>query len=206
METKPAKYYKVRRIESKDSSFAVTEIRDFTYPWEGNKPASISFNAVYDGQWLRCCFQVEDKNVNVYVDKNAKEEVIYGDRVEIFFSTDQTLDSYYCLEIDPLGRVYDYRASHYRKFDSHWSWPTGHLIVEAKKEATGYKVECSISIQSLNDLGLLKEGTLMCGLYRGKCVKTGIPEPIMQWISWVKPDSKTPDFHIPSSFGVFSLE
>jgi hypothetical protein len=28
----------------------------------------------------------------------------------------------------------------------------------------------------------------------------------MRWISWQRPQSSVPDFHIPSSFGEFHLE
>ena len=42
------------------------------------------------------------------------------DRVELFFSNLTTLSEYYCIEIDPLGRILDYSAKHNRKFDENW--------------------------------------------------------------------------------------
>ena len=182
-------------------------LSDFSYPWERdvNAPPLI-FKAVHDNQWLHFLFCVKDFNIKIHVDKNEKEEVVHGDRVEIFFSKDEALSSYYCLEIDPLGRVYDYHASHYRKFDSRWHWPKGHLGVRAEYYETGYNVSGMISIHSLEDYGLLKNKNIHCGLYRGKCLEVNLKNEKMKWISWVSPDSVTPDFHIPSSFGTFQFE
>jgi hypothetical protein len=182
-------------------------INDFSYPWETPSLMPLmTFKAVYDHQWLYWKFEVNDSDIKVHVDKNDKTEVVYGDRVEIFFSSDQALKSYYCLEIDPLGRVYDYEASHYRKFNSTWQWPDGQLGINARQLATGYEVTGMISLKSLKELNLLNDGQLQCGLYRGKCVEINIEKEAMKWISWVKPVSPTPDFHIPSSFGQLVFE
>jgi hypothetical protein len=166
----------------------------------------MEFKAQHDNQWLFCFFKVRDNDIRFLAQKNDKAEVIAGDRVEIFFRKDSRLESYYCVEIDPLGRIYDYRAAYYRKFDVDWSWPPGHLKVKALREATGYSVWAAFSLESLDQLGLLKHGKLEAGLFRGKCVRPDPANPEMRWISWVKPDSTTPDFHIPSSFGIFELD
>jgi len=41
-----------------------------------------------------------------------------NDRVELFFAKQAALNDYWCIEIDPSGRVHDYHAKHCRKFDS----------------------------------------------------------------------------------------
>jgi len=180
---------------------------DFVFPWEpGQSKAAMIFRALHDGQQLYWQFRVRDKDIKTYVDKNEKLEVIFGDRVEIFMTTDPALSTYYCLEVDSLARVYDYHASHYRKFDSQWQWPSGHLRASARLDKDGYVVTGSLSLQSLTNLGLLTNGTLRCGLYRGKCMEIDLAQEKMQWISWITPASATPDFHIPSSFGIFQLE
>ena len=180
---------------------------DFVFPWEpGQPPAAITFRALHDDQGLSWQFRVQDKAIKTYVNKNEKSEVLFGDRVEIFLSANTDLSTYYCLEIDSLARVYDYRASHYRKFDSRWQWPSGQLWATARRGEDGYVVTGRISLQSLTDLGLLSNGTLHVGLYRGKCMEINLEQESMQWISWVTPASATPDFHIPSSFGIFQLE
>ena len=43
--------------------------------------------------------------------------------MEVFFARDAALSRYFCVELDPLGRVHDYAASLYRKFDSSWNCP-----------------------------------------------------------------------------------
>jgi hypothetical protein len=70
----------------------------------------------------------------------------------------------------------------------------------------GYTVELAFSKKSLRALGLLTDNRLLAGLYRGNCVALNGKAATLKWISWVKPDSKTPEFHIPSSFGVLMLE
>src|SRR5258705_12804173 len=143
-------------------------INSFFYPWEiEERDSSLTFKSVHDNEWLYCLFQVLDEDIKFYVNRNDKVEVTYGDRVEIFFTPDKTLSSYYCLEIDPLGRVYDYRASYHRKFDPEWTWPDGHLIVEARQKENGYEVKCKISIESLKKIGVLNNGEIVAGLYRG---------------------------------------
>ncbi|WP_160143450.1 carbohydrate-binding family 9-like protein [Chryseolinea soli] len=182
-------------------------LEDFVFPWEpGKPPAAITFRALHDDQGLYWQFRVQDRDIKTYVNKNEKSEVLHGDRVEIFLCTDTTLSTYYGLEIDALARVYDYRASYYRKFDSHWQWPSGQLRASARQDEDGYVVTGRISLQSLADLGLLANGMLHCGLYRGRCMEIDLEKEAMQWISWVTPASATPDFHIPSSFGILQLE
>jgi hypothetical protein len=211
------KTYIVKRLEHGAADEAITHdsacweqaqaLDDFVFPWEtGQPPAAITFRAWHNNQELHWQFRVRDKDIKTYVNKNQKSEVLFGDRVEIFISTDTTLSTYYCLEVDSFARVYDYSASHYRKFDSQWQWPSGQSRVNAVRNESGYVVTGTISLQSLTDLGLLSNGTLHCGLYRGKCTEINLEKEAMQWISWVRPESTTPDFHIPSSFGVFQLE
>ena len=128
-------------------------------------------------------------------------EVVDSDRVEIFFRRDEQLDPYYCLELDPLSRVLDYKAGYYRQFDFEWHWPgLKDLVVNGMFSEPGYAVEGSATLASLSRLGLLQNNILEAGLFRGQCLKLP-PEPEFKWISWAKPESSTPDFHIPSAFG-----
>lgn len=181
------------------------ELSDFGYPWENETAPAMTFHACYDEHWLYCLFQVTDKNAQVYVNKNHKSEVLHSDRVEIFFRQDEKMNPYYCLEIDPTARVYDYSASYYRNFDDTWSWPSGQLKIKAEKTRSGYDVHVMIAIDSLNELGLIRDKKLQVGLFRGKCDEVNLTEDKLRWISWVKPDSESPDFHLPSAFGVFQL-
>lgn len=184
------------------------ELSDFIYPWENEKPPLTSFKALHNKDWLYCLFRAQDDNINLFVDKNVKSEVGASDRVELFFKIDDSLSPYYSLEMDPLGRVMDYKAAYYRNFDSSWSWPAGEMVIKTDLRNDGYTVELAFSKKSLTALGLLKgrPEKLAAGLYRGNCISLKGKEATLKWISWVKPDSKTPDFHIPSSFGILMLE
>lgn len=182
-------------------------LSDFSYPWEsGQQPSPTSFKALHNEHWLYCLFEVHDNNVNIYTDKHEKREVVWSDRAEIFFKIDDQLTPYYCLELDPSGRILDYKGEHYRKFDFQWTWPAGGLIVKTHRTAQGYTIELAISKQSLTSLGVLKNNTLQAGLYRADCISLKGKDATFKWISWIRPDSETPDFHIASSFGILKLE
>lgn len=180
-------------------------LSDFAFPWDDGPTPAMTFRALYDQDWLYCLFNVQDSDVRVYVNKNEKAEVIYSDRVEMFFRQNGQLNPYYCLEIDPLARVYDYRAVFHRKFEPSWNWPSGHLVVQAERNQTNYAVSCAISMESLKHLGLVNDKQLQVGLFRGKCLELDVAKENMKWISWMKPDSLHPDFHIASAFGVLQL-
>jgi hypothetical protein len=182
------------------------ELTDFVYPWETEKAPPMTFKALHSKDWLYCLFEVKEGNILVYVNKRDKTDVLNSDRAEIFFKQEDNGLPYYGLEMDPLGRVYDYQAEFIHKFDATWSWPAGQLVIKTNRSRDGYTVEIAISKASLRQLGLLKDKTLHAGLYRGECVKLVGDQATLKWISWVKPISETPNFHIPSSFGVLLLE
>jgi hypothetical protein len=184
-----------------------TLLTDFSFPWEAEKAPGTSFSALWDGEWLYCLYQVKDDSVITIVNKNNKLEVGACDRVEIFMMRDSTmLPYYYCLEMDATARVLDYRASYYRKMDYGWNWPTGQFKIKTAAVKDGYTVEIAINIHTLRELGLLQNKRLRAGLFRAerKSIKEGTAG--IHWISWVKPNSVKPDFHIPSAFGVLELE
>lgn len=181
-------------------------LSDFHYPWEKESPPATTFRALHNQTWVYCLFEVTDHQVYIFRDKDDKTEVAASSRAEIFFRIDEKLTPYYCLELDPAGRVFDYKATWYRKFDTEWSWPWNQLIVKTHRTKDGYTVEAAVSKASLTELGLLKGNTLQAGLYRGDCVPDSKGERDFKWISWVIPGSETPDFHIPSSFGTLTLE
>lgn len=182
------------------------QLDDFVYPWEADTPPLTSFKALHNDDWLYCLFDVHDDNINVYVHTNEKRESVRSDRVEIFLKKDDKMSPYYCLEIDALARVFDCTGEFYRMLDAKWSWPAGHLVTKSFRKSNGYSVEIAISKQSLNDLGLINDSKIQAGLYRADCVSLNNDQADFRWISWVRPDSSNPDFHIPSSFGTLQLE
>lgn len=183
------------------------ELSDFSYPWEKETPPKTSFKALHNNDWLYCLYTVYDDNINVYVKTNDKSEVVSSDRVEIFFRKDDRMSPYYGLELDAHARILDYEAEYHRKFNDKWSWPAGQLIVKSSRTKYGYIVEIAIGKKSLTQLGLLKNKQLEAGLFRANCLEINPgDESNIKWISWMKPASKTPDFHIPSTFGLLILE
>ncbi|WP_153796684.1 carbohydrate-binding family 9-like protein [Foetidibacter luteolus] len=193
--------------QGKDKAWKkANRITDFSYPWQPEEAPSTSFSALWDGAWMYCLFTVEDDSVNVYFNSNDKLETGASDRVEIFFNINDSMQPYYCLEIDANARVLDYSAGYYRKMQYDWQWPANQLIIQSSRTSTGYIVEMAISIESLENLGLLKSNRLRAGLFRVECKGFTDGKADLHWISWVRPGSTDPDFHIPSAFGTLMLE
>jgi len=181
-------------------------LSDFVYPWDSAAAPATSFAALWDGDWFYGLFRAQDDSVITLVKDNNKMEVGASDRVEIFLKKDDTMNPYYCLEMDADGRVLDYNAFYYRKMNYPWHWPDGQLIIKTSRIQKGYILEFAISIRSLKELGLLSDGRLQAGLFRAECVGFVNGRADLRWISWIRPRSDHPDFHIPSAFGTLILE
>ena len=129
---------------------------------------------------------------------DIERSVDFSDRAEIFLSKDKEMKEYFCFEIDPYGKVMDYKASHYRDFD--FEWDCQEIITDASITDTGYCVTASFPLEWLRREGLMAEnGDMLVGLYRADFIKG--TEADIDWYSWRKPKSSEPDFHIPSSLG-----
>lgn len=177
----------------------------FSYPWEDATPPETSFQAMYDDDKFYFRYEVTDLHMLTYVDTNDKMEVVNSERVEIFFRVDEKLETYYCLEMDPLGRVLDYKAHFYRNMEFDWEWPANALNVNTQRTEKGYRLDGSITLESLKNLGILKGNKMVAGLYRGHCVKLEGTNADLRWISWIDPKTPEPDFHVASSFGIIQF-
>ena len=72
--------------------------------------------------------------------------------------------------------------------------------------ATGYVVEGSIPHETFKALGLpsLVAGERMqVGVFRAEFSRGGDGRIVEEWISWVRPGTEKPDFHVSSAFGWF---
>jgi|WetSurSiteA1Bulk_404760.scaffolds.fasta_scaffold03225_6 hypothetical protein len=166
----------------------------------------MTFRALWDDLNFYFRFDVTGSGILTFVKDNYKMEVVDSDRVEIFFRADDQLNPYYCLEMDPLGRLLDYKARFYRQFEYDWQWPgSRNISVKSGPTASGYFVEGMITLESLKKLHLLNNNALQAGLFRGQCIRLPDPEAEFRWISWIRPESENPDFHIPSAFGIIKL-
>lgn len=183
---------------------------DFSFPWQSKQRPLTEFCCVSDGKRLHFAFSCEDQNLVLPPLQAVGESVVAaGDRVELFFATDDSVKEYYCLELSPNEKVLDYRAQFYRKFDNSWDCPG--LLVASTVSDDGYIVEGAISWQTLSEMvGAGVEQALLVGVFRAEFsnVVSGQAtshKPKEEWISWIRPDSETPDFHIPSAFGQFQF-
>ena len=178
----------------------------FTFPWEDRPAPRTEFRALFDDWALYFAFDVEDDDVVLADNFLTKEDVVREDRVEVFLALDDELTNYFCLEIDPLGRVLDYRASHYRQMDFSWTFPD--FDVMGQQTERGYRVEALIPLRSLERLGFPSPDSgrpIKFGIYRAEFRHTKESDWTESWISWVDPQTPEPDFHVPGSFGQLSL-
>ncbi len=183
---------------------AVAESR-LAFPWEKTPAPATVFRAVRDEESLCFSFDVHDDTPVVEKVSPSKMTVEKGDRVEMFFAPDDTLSKYYCIEIDPLGRVLDYAVSYHRNFDYSWSFPKG-LEVVSVRTPSGYAVEGRIPLAALESLGmpsLRKGGSMKIAILRADFRRGPDGKVEEHWISWVDPQVELPDFHVPSAFGEF---
>lgn len=179
------------------------EIKPLHAPWEQRKEGDTRFRAGYDSRYFYFRFLVKDKLL-VTVDNSTEIAVAKGDRVEMFFAADTTLREYFCLELSPYGKVLDYKAAFYRKFDDTWNLEG--LEVAAAPHAKGYYVSGRIPLRFFKTLagreGDMKGASVYAGVFRAE-KNSEQATAGFTWFSWVMPKAADPDFHIPSAFGIF---
>jgi len=201
-------------------SFASVE-SDFVFPWQERAAPRTDFRALCDDDSFYFAFRVVDADLFVLDDLPEEGYAVFEDRVEIYFSRDDQMQKYYCIEMDPHGRIMDYSGSYYRQFDLNWRCPG--LETQGAILDNGYTVEGRIPLTTFVDLGFptLRPGTrIRFGLFRaefshdrsGRPVgqKDSIhnlgrringPPPLEAWMSWIDPNVTLPDFHVPSALG-----
>lgn len=210
-----SKTYDVKRIRKGDLSITgnttselwncAYSLKGFDSPWADFKINNLTFKALWDGEKLFFCFLVNDSNVYVDNTDDSNSSINNSDRVELFFRCNKNLDPYYCLEIDSTSRIMDFKAYPNKLFDFDWNWPIDDIEIKSKINNKGFIVEGALSIESLRKLKLIKGSKIEVGIFRAKYIKNKdlIFEPI--WITWINPNTETPNFHIASSFGILNL-
>ena len=175
-------------------------LSDFCLPWDKRSAQETRFKALFDETYLYFIFYSKDSNLVVLENIPCEQDIAKEDRVEIYFSYSGLLDEYYCIEVDPYGRVLDYKARYYRNFDMKWN--VNQLIVESKITNVGFNVAMAIPWKDLEKMKINNMKHFYVGLFRADLqnTKNGIKE---NWISWVNPGTKSPDFHLPGAFGFF---
>lgn len=176
-------------------------LTDFIYPWEKETPPKTDFRALWSDDTLYFRFIADDKDIQLGDNADKDQAVLDSDRVELFFATGPELKPYYTAEMDPKGRTFDAKANYYREVDPSWNWET--LQTVGEMTPNGYVLTGKIDLDEFTRLNLWQDKdkqTLMCAILRGEFSK-GEEKQVRKWISWIKPDSVKPDFHIPSAFG-----
>jgi len=180
------------------------EMLDFSYPWRDETPSSTMFKALWSDSFFYFLFLVEDSEIISLQKGNGEKDLLYSDRVEIFFKQKNSIKPYYALEMGALGRYLDTKGIFSKSVNFNWNWPKEHFILKASQTKKGYVVEGSISLESLRLLGVYKDDKILyAGLYRGDYYTQHDKKIGVKWISWINPDIKS--FHTPSSFGILKL-
>ena len=179
---------------------------NFISPWNTGRESEIIFKALWDRENLFFNFTVFDTEIHIEKKDDSVESIGNSDRVELFFRPDDSLNPYYCLEIDTCSRIMDFIAYPNSNFDFNWDWPQNNLKVKSSINADSFIVEGSISIKSLKRFNLINNNIIETGVFRAKYKKTQNKTFEPTWITWVNPNTETPNFHISSSFGRFILQ
>lgn len=210
------KTYKVNRVDINQISLngrgdhhvwsRADVLKDFSSPWHFEEIEDIEFRALHDGENVFVTYRVYDVSLHIDSKDNSKKSVDNSDRVELFMRRDAQLNPYYCLEIDPLGRVQDFMARPNREFDFNWNWPKEDLEIKSHIGTGWFTVELRLTLASLKRYDLIKNSCIEAGIYRAKYhqLANGQFEPT--WITWVDPKTEMPEFHIASSFGTLILQ
>lgn len=210
-----------RLVKDGESSERDCLEKGFLFPWKPAPAPATEFRALCDETYLYLTFRVQDDDIVALERLRDEQEAVFEDRVEIYFGRDEQMRDYFCLEVDSKGRAFDYRGSYPRQLEASWKFEG--LETRAAAEPQGYEVEARIPVKTFAALGFpaLRPGAkIRCGLYRaefshdrsGRTVEPrasihtmGLraegPPPIEEWLSWVDPKTKEPDFHVPSSMG-----
>ena len=160
-------------------------------PWDALEDDNTLFRCFSDEESFYFTYEVVDPTPTYSEDFSGEDQVENEDRVEIFFSPKQSMDNYYCAEIDPLGRVLDYSGHYYRDLDYGWNFSTMRLLGELTEN--GYIVAGKVSKAELRELGC----DLECGFWMGVFRADYRPDLSVNWYSAVSTDDISPDFHKP---------
>jgi chondroitin AC lyase len=165
--------------------------RGMVSPWVQDRTDCTEFYACIHNRKFCFAFSVVDTTLTVHAYAGEKS-VETEDRVELFFDrSGGRMEHYYCIEIDPAGRILDYEAKYYRDFTPQWNFQT--LKIMASRNQVGYMVEGLIDLDELGRLGLGNPFRL--GVFRADFDSTGS----VVWFTYADPHSSVPDFHIPAS-------
>lgn len=166
------------------------EKHSFHAPWDGLSNSN-RFCCHSTAERFFFSFEVVDSTLTLTEPFLSEASVEPEDRIEIFFCQTANMQEYYCAEIDPMGRILDYKANFYRKLD--YSWNFSSLEVCAHLTPWGYRIGGSISRSELEKLGLDLNESFWMGVFQDDFR----PDGSVHWYSLIPTKDTTPDFHKP---------
>ena len=166
-------------------------------PWDKLTDAT-QVSVCSNGKTLDFHFQVPDSTLTL-TSGNTERSVDNSDRIEIFLSCDPQMACYYGFEVDPSGKVMDYKNAYYRQFNFDWNGrvaTAGNVFPAGYLSPAGYRVDASFGLDYLRELGVLQpDGTVLMGLFRADALPSGD----IQWYTLLDPRTPEPDFHLPAT-------
>ena len=166
-------------------------------PWDKLTDAT-QVSVCSNGKTLDFHFQVPDSTLTL-TSGDTERSVDNSDRIEIFLSCDPQMACYYGFEVDPSGKVMDYKNAYYRQFNFDWNGrvaTAGNVFPAGYLSPAGYRVDTSFGLDYLRELGVLQpDGTLLMGLFRADALPSGD----IQWYTLLDPRTPEPDFHLPAT-------
>ena len=181
--TRP-KAYPVKRITGTPHWEEIPPLLLAAAPWYSDAVPETWFRACYDADYLHLQYTALGSPPIVWIVDNLREEVLLSERVEVFLRSNENMNPYYGLEIDPLGRVFDYRSRYYRQMDPNWRWPDS-IPLHTNQQAECYTVQLALKLDTLHQLDLLHNNDLQAGIFRGHCTVHTSKGASFQWISFV---------------------
>ncbi len=160
-------------------------------PWDGLSDDT-KFRCASDGEQFVFFFEVRDSTLTLNPQFDSEATVEHEDRVEIFFSPTPDMASYWCAEIDPLGRVLDYAAHYPQKMDYDWNFES--LLACGHSVEGGYVVRGQVSLSELGKMGITPAKKFWLGVFRADYH----PDLSVNWYSAIASDDPAPDFHKPN--------
>ena len=166
------------------------EVQAFHAPWDhlSNRNRFYSYSSE---ERFFFTFEVLDSTLTLTEPFTSEADVEPEDRVELFFSPARGMNEYYCAEIDPKGRVLDYKARHYRQFDYSWNFTS--LKVSTQLTPWGYRIGGSLLRSELEQLGCNLEKGFWMGIFQDDFQQDGS----VHWYSFIPTADTVPDFHKP---------
>ena len=166
-------------------------------PWLGSQRDSTRFYACRDAEFLYLLFDVTEESL-YYSIAEEERSVDNSDRIEFFICKDSLMHEYYCMEITPHGKVMDYKAEYYRKFDYEWTFDT--LVLGTDIDDRKYYIEAAIPIKWLKRMGLISDdSSIIFGVFRADFIEG--EKSMINWYTWIDPSTRNPEFHVPAALG-----